>query len=205
MSVSSSRFEILTDEGLPTGRHASAQEAHENGLMHMCVHVWGVTPGGLMLQQYRSSKKTTLPDCWDPISVAKHVQFGKTPRQAAIDGAIKELRWAIPEGLLTQFDVAGKRFSFATDVRPAGWRSLHRTVSINFAVLLPDLAPQDLDAVFSFSRDEIQEVRLYPLDKFADDVSSGGEALAQYTVRPPDTLALYESAVVALRRQLESA
>lgn len=83
-------LDVLTGDGVRTGRTKAKADVHRDGDWHLASHVWLVTPDGRVLLQRRASKKENWPDLWD-ISVAGHVSAGETPIDAAIREAREEL------------------------------------------------------------------------------------------------------------------
>lgn len=79
-------FDILDNNGQPTGRVCTRQYAHENGIFHRTAHIWLIADGKNVLLQKRSSQKDCFPDCYD-ISSAGHLTAGTD----YIEGAVREL------------------------------------------------------------------------------------------------------------------
>lgn len=83
-------FDILDEEGKPTGIVKERGVAHREGSAHPTAHIWIVRPnensGFDLLLQKRSSKKDSYPGCLD-ISSAGHVSAGDD----VTDSAVREL------------------------------------------------------------------------------------------------------------------
>ena len=97
-------LDIWTEDGVPTGKIALKEEAHNRGWFHPTVHIWMYTSAGAVLLQQRGAHKETFPSYWD-VSVAGHVMAGEN----IIDGALREVAEAIGLKIgpreLTQIDV----------------------------------------------------------------------------------------------------
>jgi isopentenyl-diphosphate delta-isomerase len=78
-------LDLLTSDGLPTGRTKPKPEVHRDGDWHRAAHLWLIVPDRRVLLQRRSALKENWPNLWD-VSVAGHISAGET----AIDAAIRE-------------------------------------------------------------------------------------------------------------------
>lgn len=71
-------FDIVDENGMPTGQTVERKEAHRNGIWHRTSHVWIVRrrEGKLqILLQKRCDTKDSYPGCYD-ISSAGHIPAG---------------------------------------------------------------------------------------------------------------------------------
>lgn len=84
-------FDIVDENGEPTGVIKERSKVHADGDLHRTSHVWIVKDnlkGGLdILLQKRSQDKDSFPGCYD-ISSAGHIPAGA----GYIDSAIRELK-----------------------------------------------------------------------------------------------------------------
>jgi isopentenyl-diphosphate delta-isomerase len=78
-------LDLLTPDGLPTGRTKPKPEVHRDGDWHRAAHLWLIAPDRRVLLQRRSALKENWPNLWD-VSVAGHISAGEN----AIDAAIRE-------------------------------------------------------------------------------------------------------------------
>lgn len=93
-------IDIVTSEGLPTGKTALKSEAHKNGWYHNTVHLWLFTNKGDVLLQQRSHKKPIHPLLWD-VSVAGHIDSGESFVEAAVRECEEEIGLMVnPEDLI---------------------------------------------------------------------------------------------------------
>ena len=95
-------FDIVDDNGIPTGKTISRELAHMDGIQHRTAHVWIVrrkASGYDILLQKRSRNKDSFPGFYDTSS-AGHIPAGDEP----LDSAMRELHEelgieAVPEQL----------------------------------------------------------------------------------------------------------
>lgn len=84
-------FDIVDENGEPTGVVKERTKVHEDGDLHRTSHVWIVrdnNKGGLdVLLQKRSENKDSNPGCYD-ISSAGHIKAGA----GYLDSALRELK-----------------------------------------------------------------------------------------------------------------
>ena len=84
-------FDIVDENGKPTGTVKERTKVHEDGDLHRTSHVWIVrdnNKGGLdVLLQKRSESKDSNPGCYD-ISSAGHIPAGC----GYLDSALRELK-----------------------------------------------------------------------------------------------------------------
>ena len=86
-------FDIVDDNGIPTGKIVSRDEAHRDGIQHRTAHVWVIKekPGGYdILLQKRSRNKDSYPGQYDTSS-AGHIPAGDEPLESALRELKEEL------------------------------------------------------------------------------------------------------------------
>lgn len=89
-------IDILTSEGLSTGKTALKSEAHKNGWFHATVHIWLFTTDEKILLQKRALTKKVFPGLWD-ISVAGHIGAGETILTSAKREVFEEIGLELKE------------------------------------------------------------------------------------------------------------
>lgn len=96
-------FDLLDEDGKPTGAVKERSLVHQEGDLHKTAHVWLArkSPSGYeVLLQKRSRNKDAYPGCYD-ISSAGHVPAGEDYLEAAVREAGEELGLCIkPEELV---------------------------------------------------------------------------------------------------------
>ena len=97
--------EIYSSTGKKTGKKELLSIAHQKGYPHATVHVWLFTNSGNLVIQKRSINKKINPNIWDIISVAGHVKFGESIKDAVIREAKEELNLKVLKDNLKIHDV----------------------------------------------------------------------------------------------------
>lgn len=83
-------LDIVDENGQPTGKIVSRDDAHRKGIRHRTAHVWIVrksSRGYNILLQKRSMEKESFPGMYDTSS-AGHIPAGSEP----VESALRELR-----------------------------------------------------------------------------------------------------------------
>ena len=86
-------FDIVDENGQPTGKTVSRDAAHRDGIRHRTAHVWIVRKsdaGCDILLQKRSMEKDSYPGFYDTSS-AGHIPAGDEPLQSALRELSEEL------------------------------------------------------------------------------------------------------------------
>ncbi|MCV6630648.1 MAG: NUDIX domain-containing protein [Flavobacteriaceae bacterium] len=92
-------IDIIDEQGKPSGKIISKEEAHLQGTLHRTVHIWIVNNQNEVLLQKRHPQKDTFPNLWD-VSVAGHIEAGEFPLDAAIREVKEELGLDITTDML---------------------------------------------------------------------------------------------------------
>ncbi|MCR5469229.1 MAG: NUDIX domain-containing protein [Lachnospiraceae bacterium] len=91
--MSEELFDIVDEDGQPTGDTVTRAQAHAEGIRHRTVHIWGVRENGdrtEVLLQKRALNKDSFPGRYDTSS-AGHIQAGDEPLISAIRELSEEL------------------------------------------------------------------------------------------------------------------
>ena len=95
-------FDIVDENGCPTGEIVEREDAHRNGIRHRTAHLWLLRKKEGQIQvllQKRSANKDSHPGCYD-ISSAGHIPAGvdygpstirELKEELGVDGDEKEL------------------------------------------------------------------------------------------------------------------
>lgn len=93
------QFDIVDENGQPTGATVERTFAHANGIRHRAAHIWIARKGESgwqVLLQKRSMEKDSFPGMFDTSS-AGHIQAGDEPLESAIRELSEELGIAAKE------------------------------------------------------------------------------------------------------------
>lgn len=159
-------FDIVDENGEPTGEVTEREYAHTHGVRHRTSHLWlvGNRKGKLcVLLQKRSKNKDSFPDCYD-ISSAGHIPAGDGYRQSAVRELREELGISAREDELIY---CGDR-KIAIDSEFHGKAFCDRQCSRVF-MLWCDLEESD----FVLQEEEVESVRWIPLEECIEGVRSG--------------------------------
>lgn len=83
-------FDVLNEYGEFTGKTATREECHKNGLWHRAVYGFIIDDKQNILLQKRSKNKKMWPNLWD-VTAGGHVDSGEFGRQALIREVKEEL------------------------------------------------------------------------------------------------------------------
>ena len=86
-------FDIVDEQGLPTGETVDREIAHSEGILHRTAHLWLLRKreGKVeILVQKRSANKDSFPSCYD-ISSAGHIPAGVDFKPSAVRELKEEL------------------------------------------------------------------------------------------------------------------
>ncbi len=86
-------FDIIDENGQPTGEIVTRTQAHAEGIRHRTAHIWVVRENGdrtEVLLQKRAMNKDSFPGKYDTSS-AGHIQAGDEPLESAIRELSEEL------------------------------------------------------------------------------------------------------------------
>jgi isopentenyldiphosphate isomerase len=84
------QYDILNEQGEPTGEVLPKSEVHDRELWHASSCIWIYNDAGEVLLQKRGPDKKTFPNTWD-VSVAGHIAAGETPEAAAVREVKEEI------------------------------------------------------------------------------------------------------------------
>lgn len=106
-------FDVIDEDGTPTGVIKERGVVHREGALHATSHVWIARPnhksGYDILLQKRSACKDSHPGCYD-ISSAGHIAAGDGPLESALRELHEELGIAAKPEHLLEFGVQYKNY-----------------------------------------------------------------------------------------------
>ena len=151
-------FDIIDENGNPTGKTVERSIAHAEGIRHRTAHLWIIRRKNgrtEILLQKRSRNKDSFPGKFDTSS-AGHIQAGDEPLESALRELKEELGiHAVPEDL--QF--AGKfPISFAKEFHG----KMFRDEEIAFVYIYDH--PVEIDRL-TLQKEEVEEVQWFDLEE----------------------------------------
>ena len=151
-------FDIIDENGNPTGKTVERSIAHAEGIRHRTAHIWIIRRKNgrtEILLQKRSRNKDSFPGKFDTSS-AGHIQAGDEPLESALRELKEELGiHAVPEDL--QF--AGKfPISFAKEFHG----KMFRDEEIAFVYIYDH--PVEIDRL-TLQKEEVEEVQWFDLEE----------------------------------------
>lgn len=182
-------FDVVDEQGRPTGATVSREQAHREGVRHRTAHVWilrekdGETQ---ILLQKRSENKDSHPGCYD-ISSAGHIPAG----QEFVPSALRELKEelgveAAPEQLVW---CGQRRFHFESEFHGRPFKD--DQVSNVYALWLDREAQE-----FTLQAEEVSEVRWFA---FEDAVRAVAENRIPHCIYPKELELVRRGAVEPAR------
>ncbi len=147
------QFDVLDENGVPTGEIKPRSTVHKNGDWHKAVHIWIVNDKNEVLLQKRALNKEFYPDMWDT-SCAGHLSTGDT----SITGAMRELKEELGLDILPeQLQLIGTRK--VSDTFPPDY------IDREFNDVYLCRLSLDLDKLM-LQKEEVSVVRYVPLAEF---------------------------------------
>ena len=150
-------FDITDDNGMPTGKTISRNEAHEKGIPHRTAHIWIVRKKGdsyQVLLQKRAANKDSYPGMYDTSS-AGHIQAGDEPLESAIRELHEELGI---EASAKELTYAGK---FHIQFEEEFYGKMFRDNQVAFIYVYQE--PVNIDELV-LQKEEVEEVRWFDID-----------------------------------------
>ena len=154
-------IDIVTKQGIPTGKSALKSDIHTKGYYHNTAHVWLFTKDGHVLLAQRAASKLICPLLWD-VSVAGHVDAAETIENAAIREVKEEIGITLTIDQLHKIGVFKCFQSYPNGIRD---NEFHHTF---ISELLTDLEKLQLD------KNEVEAVKLVSLTKFQNLINNIG-------------------------------
>lgn len=159
-------FDIVDENGLPTGQTIDRETAHREGIRHRTAHVWLMRrrPSGVeILLQKRSANKDSHPSCYD-ISSAGHIPAGVDFKPSALRELKEELGLTAKEEDLHYCGT--RKFFWEKEFHGEMFRD--NQVS-NVYCLWMDIEPEDC----ILQEEEVEEVRWMNLEECKRRVEDG--------------------------------
>ena len=157
-------FDIIDENGRPTGETVPRELAHRDGVRHRTAHVWVIRPseaGYDILLQKRSQDKDSFPGLYDTSS-AGHIPAGDEPLPSALRELEEELGLRVRAEDLRL--IGHFRIRFEKEFHGA----LFRDNEIVWLYLCT--APVEA-AALRLQPEEVEEVRWFDLEEVAEEIA----------------------------------
>jgi len=148
-------IDIISAEGIPTGKSALKSEIHAKGHYHNTAHIWFYTKKGEVLLAQRAASKVICPLLWD-VSVAGHVDAGETIEGAAIRETKEEINLIITKLDLQKIGVFACFQSYDNGIID---NEFHHTYIAELKTSIEELTPQ---------KNEVEALKLVTLETFKE-------------------------------------
>lgn len=151
-------FDIVDENGIPTGETIQRTVAHDKGIRHRTAHIWIVrnTDNGCeVLLQQRSYNKDSFPGRYDTSS-AGHIRAGDEPLDSALRELGEELGIKAEPAALTYI---GK---FPIQYEKEFFGKPFRDCEVAFVYLYTE--PVDINAL-TLQADEVESVKWFAIDE----------------------------------------
>ena len=158
-------FDIVDENGIPTGKTVSRDTAHSEGILHRTAHVWVEKPsdyGFSILLQKRSMEKDSFPGQYDTSS-AGHIPAG----EESLSSALRELKEELGiEAKPEQLHYAG---TFRIKYEKEFHGKLFRDNEVATVYVYEE--PVEIDSL-TLQKSEVSEVRWFDLDEVWNEIKT---------------------------------
>ena len=156
-------FDVVDEDGKPTGAVVSRETAHKEGIQHRTSHVWIVREtekGYDILMQKRSLNKDSFPGMYDTSS-AGHIRAGDEPAASAIRELKEELGITAEASQLLYIGKFHGRYSEEFH------GSMFKDNEIPYVFLFQEAV--DIDQL-TLQKDEVDEVRWFDMETVWEEI-----------------------------------
>lgn len=178
-------FDVLTEDGIPTGESLPREEVHARGLWHGSVQAWVMNSAGQLLLQQRAHTKKTDPGLWD-VSICGHIASGDDAITAAIREADEELSLIVNRD---QFEhlflyIHHNEHRIADPPSPKGYSRASGSIRHERLITPTYLVRSEVNLdELKLEPTEVAAVRWIGLDKLASDLQRPDHS---YAIRPDE-------------------
>lgn len=155
-------IDILDENGVKTGRVATREEVHRDGLWHRIAVVAVLDGESRILLQQRSKNKQTNPGKWD-IAAAGHVDAGEDVLTTALRETQEEV------GILAEKLEYVLTYQKESQFEWNGDKLVDRQIFDCFSLCKPEIRVDDL----KIQNSEVGAVKLCTLDEFVTMIEAG--------------------------------
>lgn len=163
-------FDVVDENGLPTGKIVSRDTAHKEGIQHRTAHVWVVRrkdSGYDVLLQKRSRIKDSFPGMYDTSS-AGHIPAGEEP----LESALRELKEELG------ITVASEQLHYAGMFHGQYEKEFHGSMfrDNEIARVYVYLEPVDAEKL-TLQTSEVEEVRWFDLEEVWNEIQQNRDRI----------------------------
>ncbi len=162
-------FDIVNENGEPTGKTVSREKAHRDGILHRTTHVWLVRDDRegryQILLQKRSREKDSFPGLYDTSS-AGHIPAGDEPKVSALRELKEELG----------ITATAEQLAFAGSFRIQYEKVFHGRLfrDNEFAEVYVYTEPVEAEKCI-LQESEVEEVRWFDLEEVREELDRSSE------------------------------
>ena len=156
-------FDIVDENGIPTGETVERTDAHAHDILHRTAHVWVVRRVNdhiEVLLQKRSMNKDSFPGQYDTSS-AGHIQAGDEPLVSALRELHEEL------GIQAQPEELSYAGMFRIHYEMVFHRRPFKDNEVSFVYVFSQ--PVDIEKL-TLQKEEVESVRWFALDEVCEGV-----------------------------------
>ena len=158
-------FDIVDENGQPTGKVIDRETAHREGIRHRTAHVWVVRKnarGYDILLQKRSMEKDSFPGLYDTSS-AGHIPAGSEPLTSALRELAEEL------GIKAEAEQLHFAGVFHIQYEKEFHGKMFRDNEVSSIYVYRE--PVDIDSL-TLQASEVEEVRWFDMDEVWEEIQT---------------------------------
>ena len=152
--------QVLTEDGILTGKYISKVEAHRKGICHGISVIAIINSDGRLLIQKRSNTKKAEANKWD-LSSAGHIDLDETADKAAIREMYEELGIKVEENDLKLIDTNLIKIKLSEEVYINHFTYLY--------IVMKDI---DINKII-MHKSEVSNIRFVNKQEFLDLLNNG--------------------------------
>ena len=161
------KFDILNERGEFTGKVATREECHRDGLWHRAVYGFVIDRNSNVLLQKRSSNKKLWPNKWD-VTVGGHVDSG----EFGMDTIIRECKEEL--GIDVQQSEIRYLVSSTSVYEKDGYANKHYDECY--------LIMKDIDiSKLKLQKDEVSDVKYFSKNELIERINNNYDGLTEKT------------------------
>ncbi|MBQ6487628.1 MAG: NUDIX domain-containing protein [Solobacterium sp.] len=159
------RFDVVNENGIPTGETVERSDAHTRDILHRTAHIWVIRKADdhiEVLLQKRSMNKDSFPGRYDTSS-AGHIQAGDEPLVSAIRELHEELGIRAEPEELAYAGLFRIHYDMVFHDKP------FRDNEVSFVYVYS--RPVDIEKL-TLQKEEVESVRWFSLEEVCEGVKN---------------------------------